>query len=212
MLRLYDTGTGRVEEVVPARPGVVRVACTGGLRALVVSDLIRRLLGHHRLRVIGVWPEPAAGEFPADPADLGVRPAELAEGAADVHVGPAVGRCALVSPDGADPLAVRLALLRTHYRADVTVGRDELDAAAAELDGWRRRVAGWADAPGRPHSRTYVDDTVTALDADLDTPAAFAVLTRLAGDDAVPPGAKFETAITLDMILGLDLVRLVGRL
>lgn len=212
MLRLYDTGTGRVEEIVPARAGVVRVACAGGLRPLVVGDLIRRLLGHHRVRAIGVWPEPAAGEFPIAPDDLGVRPAELAEGAADVHVGAAVGRCSLASPDGTDPLAVRLALLRTHYRADVTVDRAELAGAEAELDAWRRRVAGWAGAPGRPHSRAYVDEAVAALDADLDSPAAFAVLTRLADDDAVPPGAKFETAITLDMILGLDLVRLIGRL
>jgi hypothetical protein len=37
------------------------------------------------------------------------------------------------------------------------------------------------------------------------------VLSRLAGDASVPPGAKFETVIKLDMILGLDLVALVGR-
>lgn len=204
-------GAGGVAEVVAARAGVVRVASANGLRPLVVADLIRRVVSHHRLRAIGIWPEPSAGQFPVAPADLGVRPAELAEGAADVHVGPTVGRCSLVSPDGADPLAVRLALLRTHYRTDVTVGAAELTAASAELDALRRRVAGWADSPGRPHSKAYVAGAVAALDADLDTPAAFAVLARLAEDDAVPPGAKFETAITLDMMVGLDLVRLVGR-
>ncbi len=211
MLRLYDTGTGHVNEVVPARPGVARVACTGGLRPLVVGDLIRRLLVHHRLHAIGIWPEPS-GDLPVDPADLGVRPPELTDGPADVHVGPAVGRCSLASFDGIDPLAVRLALLRTHYRTDITIGRDDLAEAEAELDGWRRCVARWADSPGRPGSDAHVAEAVAALDADLDTPAALAVLPRLAEDDAVPPGAKFETAIMLDMILGLDLVRLIGRL
>lgn len=206
MLRLYDPGTGRVEPIAPARPGVVRVACAGGLRPLVVGDLVRRLLGHHRMRVIGIWPAvPGA-------ADLGVRPADRPAGEADLHVGEAVGRCALPPFDGLDPLAVRLALLRSHYRADLALDDGELAGAGTELTAWRRRVAGWAESPGRPPSRPYVDEAVAALDADLDTPAAFAVLARLADDDAVPPGAKFETVISLDMILGLDLVRLVGRL
>ncbi|MFL6053608.1 MAG: cysteine--tRNA ligase, partial [Actinoallomurus sp.] len=65
---------------------------------------------------------------------------------------------------------------------------------------------------GRPSERSYVTEAVGHLDADLDTRAALSCLDRLAEDDSVPPGAKFETAIELDMVLGLDLVRLVGRL
>lgn len=206
MLSLYDSATGRVDRVTPARADVVRVACAGGLRSLVVGDVIRRLAGHHRLRTIGIW------EALPGAADLNVRPAEFEDGAADVHVGQTVGRCELASAEGLDPLAVRLALLSRHYREDVALGREELAAAQEELVGWRRRVAKWAQAPGRPLDPAYVDEAVEALDADLDTPAVFALLSRLAEDEAVPPGARFETVIKLDMILGLDLVGLVGRL
>lgn len=206
MLRLYDPGTGRLTEIVPARPGVVRVASTDDLRAQVVGDLIRRLATRHRLRALGIWNTvPGA-------ADLGVRPAELTSGPADVHVGPTVGRWVPVPWDGLDPLAARLALLETHYRADLPHTRTDLAAADSSLTALRRRVAGWAESPGRPPERAYVEEAVAYLDADLDTPAALSCLSRLAEDDSVPPGAKFETAVELDMILGLDLVRLVGRL
>jgi hypothetical protein len=208
VLRLYDGKTGSVEEIPTARAGVLRVSCDGEPRSLVVADLIRRTAGHHGLRTIGVWADVSAG------ADLNVRPPELTESgaAADVHVGETVGRCSLAPADGLDPLAVRLALLSHHYRSDVDLGTGELEEANASLISWRRRVAGWAESPGRPLNGEYVAEAVAALDDDLGSPAVFDVLSRLAEDDAVPPGARFETVIKLDMILGLDLVGLVGRL
>jgi hypothetical protein len=205
VLRLYDGKTGSVEEIRTARPGVLRVSCARELRSLLVGDLIRRTAGHHGLRTIGVWADvPGA-------SDLNVRPPELSEGEADVHVGETVGRCSIASADGLDPLAVRLALLTRHYRTDVDLGVEDLKEAAGELTALRRTVAGWAESPGRPPSGEYVDEAVAALDDDLGSPAVFDVLERLGRDDAVPPGAKFETAIKLDMILGLDLPGFVGR-
>jgi cysteinyl-tRNA synthetase len=129
-----------------------------------------------------------------------------------VHVGETVGRCAIAAADGLDPLAVRLALLTRHYRTDVDLGTKDLEEAAERLTSLRRTVAGWAESPGKALSREYVEEAVAALDEDLDSPEVFAVLTRLAEDETVLPGAKFETVIKLDMILGLDLVGLVGRL
>jgi hypothetical protein len=205
-LRLYDGKTGSVEEIVTARAGVVRVSCDGELRSLLVGDLIRRVAGHHRLRTIGVWADVRGA------AELNVRPAELPEGEADVHVGETVGRCSLAFADGLDPLAVRFALLTRHYRDDMALSEEDLAAADASLTSWRRQVAGWAESPGKPPSEEYVGEAVAALDDDLDTPKVFDVLSRLAEDASVPPGAKFETVIKLDMILGLDLVGLVGRL
>lgn len=205
-MRLYDGKTGSVEEIVTTRAGVVRVSCDGELRSLLVSDMIRRVVGHHRLRTIGVWADvPGA-------ADLNVRPAELTEGEADLHVGETVGRCTLASVNGLDPLAVRLALLTRHYREDLALDEKDLAEADASLTSWRRQVAGWAESPGRPPNGEYVADAVAALDDDLDTPKAFDVLSRLAEDASLQPGTKFETVIKLDMIFGLDLVGLVGRL
>jgi hypothetical protein len=204
VLRLYDGES--VEEVTTARAGVIRVSSAAELRPLLVADLIRRLSGHHGLRAIGIWPAVPGAE------ELGVRPAELTSGDADVHIGDTVGRCVLAARDGIDPIAVRLALLGRHYRSDVTLSGTDLAEADSALTWLRRRVAGWAESPGRPPNREYVEEAVAALDADLDTPAVFPVLSRLAGDESVPSGGKFETVIKLDMILGLDLVALVGRL
>jgi hypothetical protein len=206
VLRLYDEKTGNVEDLTLARPGVVRISSTGELRPLLVADLIRRVADHHRLRPIGIWATVPEAE------ELNVRPAELTSGEADVHVGGTVGRCSLPPLDGRDPLAVRLALLMRHYRTDVDLSGADLREADGSLTSWRRQVAGWAESPGKALSRAYVDEAVAALDSDLDTPGVFPVLSRLAEDASVAPGAKFETVIKLDMILGLDLVALVGRL
>jgi hypothetical protein len=184
----------------------VRISSAGELRPLLVADLIRRVTGHHRLRPIGIWPAAPEAE------ELNVRPAELTSGEADVHVGETVGRCSLPTRDGRDPLAVRLALLTRHYRTDVDLSGEDLREADESLTSWRRQVAGWAESPGKALNRDYVGEAVAALDFDLDTPRVFPVLSRLAEDASVAPGAKFETVIKLDMILGLDLVALVGRL
>ena len=50
-----------------------------------------------------------------------------------------------------------------------------------------------------------------ALDDDLDTPAALRALRELERDPAIPAGSKFETFASADRVLGLDLVREIGR-
>jgi cysteinyl-tRNA synthetase len=56
-----------------------------------------------------------------------------------------------------------------------------------------------------------VEPVVERLSDDLDVPGALAALDRLAGDDALPPGARFEAFAHLDRLLGLDLASEVGR-
>jgi hypothetical protein len=57
----------------------------------------------------------------------------------------------------------------------------------------------------------YLTAILTALDTDLDTPAALRGLAALAADPEIPPGSKFEAFAYLDSFLGLDLARDVGR-
>jgi cysteinyl-tRNA synthetase len=57
----------------------------------------------------------------------------------------------------------------------------------------------------------YSDRIFGALDDDLDTPAALRALRELERDAAIPAGSKFETFASADRVLGLDLVREVGR-
>jgi hypothetical protein len=218
MLRLYDTKTGTVREL---RSGPLRIHVHGAdPRVHVTADLLRRVAvrrGHQVL--IG-----HSGPVPDwDPAELNVQPMEWPPGDADVHVGAepdgatdgANGGFVAVAPAppswaDADPPAVRLAMLSTHYRAPIEAGR-ALDVPAERLQRWRELVAGWANSPGKPMSAAYVAEAGTALDDDLDTPAVLSLLDRLADDAEIAPGSKFETFVHLDLILALDLVSAIGR-
>jgi hypothetical protein len=117
---------------------------------------------------------------------------------------------ALPAGDGHDPLAVRLALMSfpSHQPADLTGGG--LSGARETLAHWRQRVALWAESPSRPMP-AHIADAASAAFSDLDTPSALALLSGLAPDTGVPAGAKFETFVYADRILGLDLPRDVGR-
>jgi cysteinyl-tRNA synthetase len=112
---------------------------------------------------------------------------------------------------GLDPLAARLALLEHRYRQQLNLTWDTLLAADATVRRWRELVANWADEPSRPRSADYWQRIGDALDDDLDTPGALRTLRELAADPAVPAGSKFETFASADRVLGLDLVRFVGR-
>jgi cysteinyl-tRNA synthetase len=112
---------------------------------------------------------------------------------------------------GLDPLAARLALLEHRYRQQLNLTWDTLIAADGTLRRWRERVADWADEPSRPMCADYWSQISDALDNDLDTPTAMRTLRALAADPEIPAGSKFETFASADRVLGLDLVRLIGR-
>jgi cysteinyl-tRNA synthetase len=112
---------------------------------------------------------------------------------------------------GHDPLAVRLALLEHRYRQQMNLTWDTLAAADGTVRRWRELVADWANEPSKPICAEYWSRITSALDDDLDTPAALRALRELAKDSEIPMGSKFETFVAADRILGLDLVSLVGR-
>ncbi len=112
---------------------------------------------------------------------------------------------------GHDPLALRLAFLRTRYRSQADLSWDAIAAADTTLRRWRERVADWAEEPSQAMDATASAEVLAAFDDDLDTPRALQVLRRLEKDDAVAPGARFETFAWADRLLGLDLARDVGR-
>jgi hypothetical protein len=58
--------------------------------------------------------------------------------------------------------------------------------------------------------RDYARKAERALGNDLDSLAALAVLDEIAADPDVPPGAKLETFIHLDLTLALGLVSAIG--
>ena len=109
-----------------------------------------------------------------------------------------------------DPLAVRLALMSFPSHRPADVNGDGLAEASGTLGSWRQQVARWAESPSRPIPAPIAEAARSAF-GGLDTVSALALLRGLAPDAIVPAGAKFETFVYADRILGLDLAREVGR-
>jgi L-cysteine:1D-myo-inositol 2-amino-2-deoxy-alpha-D-glucopyranoside ligase len=118
---------------------------------------------------------------------------------------------------GVDPAALRLALLSQHYRSDWEWTDALLDAARATLASWRTWAAAGtiyrAEEPARPDdaarvigsapSVSLVERLRAALQDDLDTPAAIAVVdAAIAAHEA----ASAESIATVHALLGIDLL------
>jgi hypothetical protein len=131
-----------------------------------------------------------------------------------VHVGAArthqAARPAASLLAGHDPLDVRLALLSFPYHQPADLTEDTLADARATAGQWRLGVAEWAKSPSRPVP-AQIAETVQSAFGDLDTVSVLALLRALASDADVPAGAKFETFLYADRVLGLDLPRDIGR-
>ena len=210
-----------------------------GLRVLVVADVLLRIAELSGLQVVavlaaaggslagleqtvaalGLHPLPVAGTAGEADALLGgrahVRVAASAAGHGDggervlIGVGPADD----LTPDGraGDPLALRLALLWCPYRQAVELTEAALAEAEDTVSRWRHAVAKWAAEPSRPIPAETAHRISVAFDNDLDTVAALDVLVNLESDGEAPAGAKFETFAFADRVLGLELVREIGR-
>src|SRR6478609_270174 len=108
-----------------------------------------------------------------------------------------------------DPMAIRLALLRHHYRSDWEYADAELFDAVDDLARWRQAVALGAGAPAAP----VRDAILAALADDLNAPAAVAAVdawvdatlgTNGLADTSDPDAAVTMLAV-LDAALGIAL-------
>jgi L-cysteine:1D-myo-inositol 2-amino-2-deoxy-alpha-D-glucopyranoside ligase len=107
-----------------------------------------------------------------------------------------------------DPMAIRLALLRHHYRSDWEWTDQQLWAAVDDLAAWRRALSLGAGAPAAP----VVETVLAALADDLDAPRAVAAVddwvARTVGTDGLADTSDPEAAIAmialLDAALGLS--------
>ncbi|WP_326777516.1 hypothetical protein [Streptomyces sp. NBC_01445] len=110
-----------------------------------------------------------------------------------------------------DPLALRLALLTEPRTEPLRLAPASVSAAHHTLLRWRHAVATWADSPSRPMPGPARDSIRDCLEDDLDLPGVLRTLHRLEHSGDAPAGALFETFAYVDRVLGLDLVRDVGR-
>ncbi|GAA4126161.1 cysteine--1-D-myo-inosityl 2-amino-2-deoxy-alpha-D-glucopyranoside ligase [Nocardioides fonticola] len=108
-----------------------------------------------------------------------------------------------------DPMAIRLTLLRHHYRSDWEWTDDQLFDAVDTLVDWRRALSLGAGAPAEP----VVTEVLAALADDLDAPRAVAAVDAWVRAtlgthglaDASDPEAALTIARLLDAALGLAL-------
>jgi cysteinyl-tRNA synthetase len=114
-----------------------------------------------------------------------------------------------------DPRAYRMVLLQSHYRSPVKITQENIDAsvkALAGLDAFAARTAGVTPSAS---DATVLDEFRSAMDDDLDTPRATAVLFDTvrranaaldAGADAgVDAGSLVAAATEIATTLGLEL-------
>ncbi|HWJ10784.1 MAG TPA: cysteine--1-D-myo-inosityl 2-amino-2-deoxy-alpha-D-glucopyranoside ligase [Nocardioides sp.] len=108
-----------------------------------------------------------------------------------------------------DPMAIRLSLLRHHYRTDWEWTDAQLWTAVDDIADWRRALALGAGAPAGP----VVDEVLAALADDLDAPRATAAVDAWVratlGTDGLADTSDPDAAVTLlpvlDAALGLSL-------
>jgi L-cysteine:1D-myo-inositol 2-amino-2-deoxy-alpha-D-glucopyranoside ligase len=108
-----------------------------------------------------------------------------------------------------DPMGIRLALMRHHYRSDWEWTDAELWTAVDDVARWRKALSLGAGAP----AARVVDEVLAALADDLDAPRATAAVDRwvaatLGTDglaDTSDPDASMQMLAVLDAALGLAL-------
>ncbi|TNY37430.1 cysteine--1-D-myo-inosityl 2-amino-2-deoxy-alpha-D-glucopyranoside ligase [Thermomonospora catenispora] len=107
---------------------------------------------------------------------------------------------------GADPMAIRLALLAHHYRSDWEWTDGDLTRAAERLERWRAAVR----LPAGPAAAPVAAEVRRALANDLDAPAALAAVDRWAERALSAAGDPDEAApaqirALADALLGVEL-------
>ncbi|WP_134739210.1 cysteine--1-D-myo-inosityl 2-amino-2-deoxy-alpha-D-glucopyranoside ligase [Nocardioides sp. 503] len=108
-----------------------------------------------------------------------------------------------------DPMGIRLALLRHHYRSDWEWTDAELWESVDTVTSWRKALSLGAGAPAAP----VVAEVLAALADDLDAPRATAAIDAWAaatlGTDGLADTSDPDAAVTLlavlDAALGLSL-------
>ena len=104
---------------------------------------------------------------------------------------------------GTDPMVIRFALMSQHYRLDRMWTGELLVQATQRVNQIRKALASGVVAP----TESVIEQIVTALSDNLDTPSALAALYQWASQtlDAGTGGDAQELSTVLDALLGLAL-------
>ncbi len=104
---------------------------------------------------------------------------------------------------GIDPLIYRFAILQTHYRKPMEYSEDIIKNAKNGLDHLYNQVRELGDKKAKVNNE-FKNKFLEAVDNDLNTPRALAVVQKLLKSD-LSNGDKLATVLDFDKVLGLNL-------
>jgi cysteinyl-tRNA synthetase len=111
---------------------------------------------------------------------------------------------------GIHPLAYRYFLFQAHYRRQLNISWEALEASQAALESvWDQAaeiLQAVADSDASDENESFVKDFRAAINDDLGLPRGIAVLHNLLASK-VSPTSKWEALMDMDRVLGLDIER-----
>ncbi|MEM9165629.1 MAG: cysteine--tRNA ligase [Planctomycetota bacterium] len=102
---------------------------------------------------------------------------------------------------GHDPAAVRLELIKTHYRSNANFTEQGLKDSARTIDRWRKFAQ--SSQPGNAHDDSVLGRFAEAMHDDLNIAAAIGHINTWIGAVEKPTAAHAEMLRALDAVLGL---------
>ncbi len=111
---------------------------------------------------------------------------------------------------GFDPLALRYLYLSAHYRSRVNFSWESLEAAQNTLKNLYERVLSWDgnSAGDMLSDGDYQSRFMDAINDDLDTPRALAVVWEMIKDNNLGEADKRAAILKFDKVMGLGLAHL----
>jgi cysteinyl-tRNA synthetase len=108
-----------------------------------------------------------------------------------------------------DPLAFRYFVLGAHYRTKLNFTWEALSAAQNALRKLRQTVRYWESS--KIGCAEYEQKFLDAVNNDLNTPQALAILWEMVEDEKMPTSARAQSLLKFDKVLGLGLEKYVGK-
>lgn len=112
---------------------------------------------------------------------------------------------------GIPPLAYRYWLLTAHYRTQVNFTWDALAGAQSAYNRLTNFVLSIAEAKDGTPQVDYIREFTAAIDDDLNTASAIALVWKLTKDAEVTDADKYATLMKIDEVLGLGLSSLHAK-
>ncbi len=104
---------------------------------------------------------------------------------------------------GIEPGALRLELIRTHYRSNANFTQQGLDDSRRMLDRWRRVAAAGTPGSSAPPTAVVLDDFAAAMHNDLNVAEAIGVVNAWINTLGEPTAADGAAMGLIDGVLGV---------